>query len=82
MTVTDPPAMASVSEPSASQRGGTVASIPNPGQIDHLVALMDQFAAAGFHEDKTGAGAITTMFGSIGSDENAAFLATPRFHHA
>jgi hypothetical protein len=82
MTVTDPPAMASVSEPSASPRGGTVASIPNPQQIDHLVALMDQFTAAGFHEDKTGAGAITSMFGSMGTHENFAFLATPRFNHA
>jgi len=87
ITVTDPPvttiaAAPQLSEPSASQHGTLVASIPNPGGIDHLVALMDQFTAAGFHEDKTGAGAITSMFGSIGSDENVAFLATPRFHHA
>jgi hypothetical protein len=82
MTVTDPPAMASVSEPSPSPRGGTVASIPNPQQIDHLVALMDQFTAAGFHEDKTGAGTITSMFGSIGTHENFAFFTTPRFNHA
>ena len=82
MTVTDPPAMVSVREPSASTGGGSVASTTNPGQIDHLVALMDQFTAAGFHEDKTGAGAITSMVGSIGSRENFALLATPRFNHA
>jgi hypothetical protein len=75
--VTDPPAMASVGGPSAPPRGGIVASTPNPGQIDHLVALMDQFTAAGFHKDQTGAGGITSMFGSIGSHEDFAFLATP-----
>jgi hypothetical protein len=82
MTVTDPPAMTSDGGPSASPRGGIVASTPNPGQIDRLVALMDQFMAAGFHEDQTGAGAMTWMLGSNGSHEDLAFLATSRFHHA
>ncbi len=82
MTVTDPPAMTSDGGPSASPRGGIVASTPNPGQIDRLVALMDQFTAAGFHEDQAGAGAMTWMLGSNGSHEDLAFLATPRFHHA
>jgi len=82
MTVTDPPAMTSDGGPSASPRGGIVASTPNPGQIDRLVALMDQFTAAGFHEDQTGAGAMTWMLGSNGSHEDLAFLATSRFHHA
>jgi hypothetical protein len=82
ITVTDPPAMVSVREPSASTGGGSIASTTEPRQIDHLVALMDQFTAAGFNEDKTGAGAITSMFGSIGPQENFALLATPRFNHA
>ncbi len=82
ITVTDPPAMTSGGGPNALPRGGTVASTPNPGQIDRLVALMDQFTAAGFHEDQTGAGAITSMFGSNGSHEDLAFLATPHYHHA
>ena len=82
MMVTDPPAMTSDGGPSASARGGIVASTPHPGQIDRLVALMDQFTAAGFHEDQTGAGAMTWMLGSNGSHEDLAFLATPRFHHA
>ena len=82
MTVTDPPAMTSDGGPSASPRGGIVASTPNPGQIDRLVALMDQFMAAGFHEDQTGAGAMTWMLDSNGSHEDLAFLATSRFHHA
>jgi hypothetical protein len=82
MTVTDPPAMTSDGGPSASPRGAIVASTPNPGQIDRLVALMDQFTAAGFHEDQTGAGAMTWMLGSNGIHEDLAFLATSRFHHA
>ncbi len=82
MTVIDPPAVTAGGGPSASPRGGTVASTPNLGQIDRLVALMDQFTAAGFHEDQTGAGAITSMFGSNGSHEDLAFLATPHYHHA
>ncbi len=82
ITVTDPPAMTAGGGPSASPRGGTVASPPNPGQIDRLVALMDQFTAAGFHEDQTGAGAITSMSGSNGSHEDLAFLATAHHHHA
>jgi hypothetical protein len=82
ITVTDPPAVRSSDGPSASPRGGTVASSPNLGQIDRLVALMDQFTAAGFHEDQTGAGAITSMLGSNGSHEDLAFLATPYHHHA
>jgi hypothetical protein len=82
ITVTDPPAMTSGGAPSAPPRGEIVASTPNPGQIDRLVALMDQFTAAGFHEDQTGAGAMTWMLGSHGSHEDLAFLATPRFHHA
>src|SRR5216683_609571 len=82
ITVTDPPATTSNSGPSASPHGGAVASTPGSGQIDRLVALMDQFTAAGFHEVRTGAGAITSMFGSNASHEDLAFLATPRFHHA
>ncbi len=82
MTVIDPPAVTAGGGPSASPRGGTVASTPNLGQIDRLVALMDQFTAAGFHEDQTGLGAITSMFGSNGSHEDLAFLATPHHHHA
>jgi hypothetical protein len=82
ITVTDPPATTSGVGPSASPLGATVASTPNPGQIDRLVALMDQFTAAGFHEDQTGIGAITSMFGSNGSHEDLAFLATPHHHHA
>ena len=82
MTVIDPPAVTAGGGPSASPRGATVASTPNLGQIDRLVALMDQFTAAGFHEDQTGAGAITSMSGSNGSHEDLAFLATPYHHHA
>ena len=59
-----------------------IASTPTPGQIDRLVALMNQFTAAGFREDQIGAGAVNSMFGSNGSHEDLAFLATPRFHHA
>jgi hypothetical protein len=82
MTVTDPPAMTSGGDPGTSPRGAIVASTPTPGQIDRLVALMDQFTAAGFREDQIGVGAINSMSGSNGSHEDLAFLATPRFHHA
>jgi hypothetical protein len=82
MTVTDPPAMTSGAGLSASLNGGSVASPPNPGPIDRLVALMDQFTAAGFHGHQTGAGAITSMIGSNVSHENFAFLATPHHQHA
>jgi hypothetical protein len=82
MTVTDPPAITSSGGPSASLRGTTVASTPNPGQIDRLVALMDQFMTAGFHEDRTGVGAIASISGSNWSHEHLAFLATPHHHHA
>jgi hypothetical protein len=82
MTVTDPPAMTSNGGPSASPNGGAVASTPGSGQIDRLVALMDQFTAAGFNEVRTGAGAIISMFGPNGSHEDLAFLATPHHHHA
>jgi hypothetical protein len=82
MTVTDPPAMTSGGDPATSPRGAIIASTPTPGQIDRLVALMNQFTAAGFREDQIGAGAINSMFGSNGSHEDLAFLATPRFHHA
>jgi len=82
ITVTDPPAAMSAAAPNALPRGGAVASTPNRDQIGHLAALMEQFTAAGFHEDHTGAGAITSMFGSIGGHENLAFLATPHPHHA
>lgn len=73
ITVTDPP---------ATSGGAGAASSPHAGPIDRLVALMDQFAAAGFHGHHTGAGAITSMFGSNGGHEDLAFLATPHHHHA
>jgi hypothetical protein len=68
-------------QPSTSPGSGIVASTSNPGQIDRLVALLDQFTAAGFHEDRT-AGAITSTFGSHQLHEDLASLAGPRFHHA
>ena len=82
ITVTDPPAMTSGGEPNASLHRAIAASTPNPGQIDRLVALMDQFTAAGFHEDQTVAGAITSMFRPNGSHDDLAFLVTPHYHHA
>jgi len=82
MTVTDPPAMTSGAGSSASPSGGIIASTPNPGPIDRLVALMDQFTAAGFQGHQTGAGAITSMLGSNVSHEDLACLATPHHHHA
>ena len=82
ITVTDPPAAMSAAAPSVLPRGGAVASTPNRDQIGHLAALMEQFTAAGFHEDHAGAGAITSTFGSIGGHESLAFLATPHPHHA
>jgi hypothetical protein len=82
ITVTDPPAIISGIQPSTSPGSGIVASTSNPGQIDRLVALMDQFTAAGFHEDRTGAGAVTSTFGLNQRHEDLASLAMPRFHHA
>jgi len=37
---------------------------------------------AGFHEDRTGVGAIASISGSNWSHEHLAFLATPHHHHA
>jgi hypothetical protein len=82
IAVTDPPAMTSDSGPSTSPPGATAASIPNPGQIDRLAALMDQFAAAGFHDNPIGAGAITPVFRSFGNHDELALLAAPHLHHA
>jgi hypothetical protein len=82
ITVTDPPAMMSGTEPAASARGAIAASIPSFGQIDRLVALMDQFTAAGFDEHQTVASAITSTFGSIASHEDFTVLTTPHYHHA
>jgi hypothetical protein len=82
LMVTDPPAMTSGAVSSASPRGPLIASIPQTGQIDRLVTLMDQFTAAGFHEHPTGAGAITSMFRPNGNHEDLAFLVTPHHQHA
>jgi hypothetical protein len=82
ITVTDPPATTSGVQPTTSPAGGIVASTSNSGQIDRLVALMDQFSAAGFHEDRTAAAAITSTFGSNHLHQDLASLAVPRFHHA
>ena len=82
ITVTDPPAVTSGVQPSTSPGGAIAASTSDPGQIDRLVALLDQFTAAGFHEDRTGAGAVTSTFGLNQRHEDLASLAMPRFHHA
>jgi hypothetical protein len=79
IVVTDPPAALSAAGPNALPLRGTVASTTNT--IDHLATLMDQFAAAGF-QDQARAGAITSMLGSIGGQDNPALLATPHLHHA
>jgi hypothetical protein len=75
IAVTDPPMTTSGSSP----RGALAASNQGPGQVDRLVALMDQFAAAGFHKDQNGAGAIAWASGARGS-EDVTFLATPHYH--
>jgi hypothetical protein len=82
IAVTDPPAVSSAAEPNALTHGRFVASAPSLERIDHLVALMNQFTAAGFHADQTDAGSITPMLGSIAGHENLALLATPNVHHA
>jgi hypothetical protein len=82
IAVTDPPAVASAAVPNALAHGGFVASAPPPERIDHLVALMNQFTAAGFHADQTDAGLITPMLGSTTGHENLALLATANLHHA
>ncbi|OKO75200.1 hypothetical protein AC628_20560, partial [Bradyrhizobium sp. NAS96.2] len=70
ITVTDPPVTTSAGEPNASA----------PGHLDSLAALMNQFMAAGFHNDHYGAGAIASSFDPKGGQEDPAFLATPHFH--
>ncbi|MCC8960341.1 hypothetical protein H8B02_45170, partial [Bradyrhizobium sp. Pear77] len=67
ITVTDPPLAGSAGELNASAPG-------------HFAALMNQFMAAGFHNDHYGAGAIASSFDPKGGQEDSAFLATPHFH--
>jgi hypothetical protein len=70
IVVTDPPA--------TSPTGGTNAL--SPGTVGHLVALMDQFTAAGFHHGQTDAGAITSIPNPHKGEEDLAFLTIPRHH--
>ena len=70
IVVTDPPA--------TSLTGGTNAL--SPGTVGHLVALMDQFAAAGFHHGQTDDGAITSISNPHKGEEDLAFLTIPRHH--
>ncbi|MBR0722559.1 alkaline phosphatase family protein [Bradyrhizobium manausense] len=72
MTMTDPPA--------PSPLGPSVGSSTDPGHIDHLAALMDQFAAAGFQG--VGFGPLhSTPYPTIGAiGETSAFLAASHLH--
>jgi hypothetical protein len=77
MAVTDPPAQTSGgSLTDIAPSAPAVASTQDPWRVDHLVAVMAQFAAAGFHTDQIGAGAIDWTPHAIGSQPNMTFLAS------
>src|SRR6185437_6908244 len=77
VAVTDPPGTTS----GRSRPAALAASNQGPGKVDRLVALMDQFAAAGFHSDPPGIGAIAWVPHARGS-EDVTSLATPHHHGA
>lgn len=76
ITVTDPPATASASAPSGGLPGLTIGQ--DPGHIDRLAGLMQQFAA-GFRGDQIVAGSIARTF-DPGRAEGLPLLATPHDH--
>jgi hypothetical protein len=82
ITVTDPPATTSTGQVSAWPRGLPLALTQDSGHVDRLVALLDQFMAAGLHRDQIGAGAIASTFAPRGSPEDLPFLAMPHYHAA
>jgi adhesin HecA-like repeat protein len=72
LNVTDPPALTSTSPPSPTVKAAPVA---------HLAALFDQFLAAGFHNEHSGAGQLASLSSWQHGQEDSALLAHPH-HHA
>jgi hypothetical protein len=75
LTVIDPPVVAS--NGGSSVGPSLAASLQDSGHIDHVLALMDQFTAAGFQQNQTGLDTIASTPGSNGVREHLALLAMP-----
>jgi hypothetical protein len=81
IAVTDPPATTSNSV--GSQAGGA-GPVSNPAHFDALLALMDQFSAAGFRGARSDPGVIISAppCGASAKQEDLASLAMPAHHVA
>jgi uncharacterized repeat protein (TIGR01451 family) len=79
ITVTDPPATMSAASSNAVDliHGATAAASLAP--LGQLAALLDQFAAAGFHNGPAAAGQIASLPGMQTGPEHLAFVSSP--HH-
>jgi hypothetical protein len=75
LTVIDPPIIAS--NGGSSVGPGIAASPQDSEHIDRVLALMDQFTAAGFHKNQTGLDTIASAPDPNGAREHLAFLAMP-----
>ncbi|SED63550.1 hypothetical protein SAMN05519104_3975 [Rhizobiales bacterium GAS188] len=80
LTVTDPPAATSGGSPSPTTPSPGIAGFSNPAPSNQLVALFDQFVAAGFNNDQAAAGQMTSLLHMQSGLEDLAFLSRP--HHA
>ena len=61
--------------------GPSVASAQDSGNVDRLLALMDQFTAAGFESNRPGAGTITPALDPNGGRDHL-LLSMPNQMHS
>ncbi|SEE85431.1 hypothetical protein SAMN05444161_7459 [Rhizobiales bacterium GAS191] len=80
LIMTDPPAATSAVSPSPTTPSQDMVGSSSPAPSNHLVALFDQFVAAGFHNDQAGAGQMTSLPHMHSGLEDLAFLSRP--HHS
>ncbi|UVO35209.1 hypothetical protein KUL72_27695 [Bradyrhizobium arachidis] len=76
MLVTDPPVGTSGGLLASWPQGLSVASAQDSGNVDRLLALMDQFTAAGFESNRPGTGTITPTLDPNGGRDHPS-LAIP-----
>jgi hypothetical protein len=79
VTVTDPPASASATVSSPATLGQPIAAASNPVPTNQLMAVFDQFIAAGFHGSQSGSSPITSIAPPPTGMEDLSFLSNP--HH-
>ncbi len=80
ITVTDPPATISNTNPDRTPLKQALEPSPNPAPFNQFSALLDQFSAADFHNDRNGAGQMMASSPLQSGLEDLSFLTRP--HHA